>query len=84
MNVIEKTRAAVSTVGKRAPAKTIALIALATAGVFSVPAHAAAVDVTAVVTDIAAQATPIAAIGAAVLLIFVGVKAFKWVRKALS
>lgn len=47
-------------------------------------ANAAAVDVTAVTTDIAAQAAPIAAVGAAVLLLFVGIKAFKWVRKALS
>ena len=47
-------------------------------------ANAAAVDVTAVTGDIALQAAPIAAIGAAVLLIFVGVKAFQWVRKALS
>jgi hypothetical protein len=37
-----------------------------------------------VATDIAAQAGPIATIGAAVMLIFVGVKAFKWVRRALS
>ena len=48
------------------------------------PAHAAAIDVTAVVTDIGAQATPIAAIGAAVLLLVVGIKAFKWVRRALA
>lgn len=47
-------------------------------------ANAAAVDVGDVVTDIAAQAVPIGLIGAAVLLIFVGVKAFQWVRKALS
>lgn len=47
-------------------------------------ANAAAVDVAAVVTDIGAQATPIGLIGAAVLLIFVGLKAFKWVRRALS
>jgi len=46
--------------------------------------HAAAVDVAAVVTDIGAQAAPIGLIGAAVLLIFVGLKAFKWVRRALS
>lgn len=46
--------------------------------------HAAAVDVTAIVTDIGAQAAPIAAIGGAVLLIYVGVKAFHWVRRALS
>ena len=84
MNVIEKTRAAFSTVGNWATAKTTAVIALATAGASSVPAHAAAVDVGAVVTDIGAQAVPIGLIGAAVLLIFVGVKAFQWVRKALS
>lgn len=49
-------------------------------------AHATgtAVDVTAVTASIAEQAAPVAAIGAAVLLLFVGIKAFKWVRKALS
>lgn len=47
-------------------------------------ANAAAVDVAGVVTDIGAQAAPIGLIGAAVLLIYVGVKAFKWVRAALS
>lgn len=47
-------------------------------------AHAAAVDVTAVVADIGAQAAPIAAIGAAVLVLMVGIKAFKWVRRAMS
>lgn len=57
----------------------IAALALAAAG-----AQAAAVDVAAVVTDIGAQAAPIALIGSAVLMIFVGLKAFKWVRRALS
>lgn len=47
-------------------------------------ANAAAIDVTAVVTDIAAQAAPIGLIGSAVLILFVGIRAFKWVRKALS
>ena len=46
-------------------------------------ASAAAVDVSAVVTDIAAQAAPIALIGAAVLILMVGIKAFKWVRRAM-
>jgi len=46
-------------------------------------ADAAAVNVTAVVADVAAQSASIALIGAAVLLIIVGVKAFKWVRRAL-
>lgn len=49
----------------------------------SLPAFAAAVNVSAVVTDIGAQAASITAIGGAVLLILVGVKAFKWVRRAL-
>jgi hypothetical protein len=40
--------------------------------------------VTAIVTDIGAQMSSITAIAAAVLLIFVGLKAFKWVRRALS
>lgn len=52
------------------------------AGVAS--ANAAAIDVTTVVSDIAAQAAPVALIGAAVLLLVVGIKAFKWVRAALS
>lgn len=46
-------------------------------------AMAAAVDVSAVVSDIAAQAAPIALIGAAVLILMVGIKAFKWVRRAM-
>ena len=46
--------------------------------------HAAAIDVGDVVTDIAAQAAPVGLIGSAVLLIFLAVKAFKWVRAALS
>lgn len=59
---------------------------LLTAGVLTVvgSANAAAVDVADVVTDIAAQGAPIALIGSAVLLIHVGVKAFLWVRRALS
>lgn len=47
-------------------------------------ASAAAVDVTAVTTDINAQIVPIVAIGGGVLLVMVSVKAFKWVRSALS
>lgn len=55
-------------------------------GVLVSGAHAAAgaaVDVTDVVGTIGAQATPIAAIGGAVLAIIVGIKAFKWVRRAM-
>lgn len=56
----------------------VALLSLAGAS------QAAAIDVTAVVTDIAAQLGPIGLIGSAVLLVFVGIKSFKWVRASLS
>jgi hypothetical protein len=46
-------------------------------------AFAAAPDVTAVVTEIGGAAAPIASIGAAVLLVIVGIKVFKWVRRAM-
>jgi uncharacterized membrane protein len=55
-------------------------IAAVTASAMS---QAAAVDVTTVTADIAAQSAPIAAIGAAVLILLVGIKAFKWVRRAM-
>lgn len=47
-------------------------------------ANAAAVDVSNVVTEIGAQTPSIVAIGGAVLLVVVAVKAFQWVRRALS
>ena len=47
-------------------------------------ANAAPVDVTDVTASITAQGASIAAVGAAVLILYVGVKAFKWVRMALS
>ena len=62
--------------------KNLALV-IATALV-ATGAQAAAIDVTAVVSDIAAQAAPVGLIGAAVLLLVVAIKAFKWVRAALS
>lgn len=62
-------------------AQNVFLLALAAGATAS---QAAAVDVTAIVTDIGAQMASITAIAAAVLLIFVGLKAFKWVRRALS
>lgn len=61
--------------------RLVSLLALAGVSTLS---QAQAIDVADVVTDIAAQAVPIGLIGAAVLLIFVAVKAFKWVRAALS
>ena len=59
---------------------------LVAAGVLAAAAsaNAAAIDVTSVVSDITAQAAPVGLIGAAVLLLVVGIKAFKWVRAALS
>jgi hypothetical protein len=65
--------------------RTFALVALAAAVAAITPAvHAAAVDVTAVVTDINAQMAPITSLATAVLTVFVGIKAFHWVRRALS
>lgn len=46
-------------------------------------AQATPVDVTAVVTAIGEQATPISLVGTAVLALFVGIKAFQWVRQTL-
>lgn len=46
-------------------------------------AFAAAPDVTGVVTEISGAAAPIAAIGGAVLVVMVGIKVFKWVRRAM-
>lgn len=60
--------------------------ALIAAGVIAATAAQqaqAAVDVTAVVTEIGGAAAPIAAIGSAVLLVMVGIKVFKWVRRAM-
>lgn len=42
-----------------------------------------AITVTDVVSDISAQSAPVTAIGGAVLLLLVAIKAFKWVRRAL-
>lgn len=59
---------------------------LVAAGVLAMvgSANAAAIDVTALTTDIASQAAPIGLVGVAVLIIYGAVKAFKWVRSALS
>lgn len=60
--------------------KLVILSALVLAG----SAQAAAVDVAAVVTDIGAQTTPVGLVGSAVLVLYVAVKAYHWVRRALS
>jgi hypothetical protein len=59
---------------------------LAGAGVLAMAtaSQAAAIDVASVVTDIGAQMASITLVGGAVLILHVGVKAFKWVRSALS
>ena len=67
-----------------AKAKIAAMVAIASAAAMSLPAHAAAIDVGAVVTEIGAQVAPIVLIGGAVLMVVVTVKAFRWVRSALS
>lgn len=53
------------------------------AGATTLPALAAAPDVTAVVAEVTAAGAPIALIGSAVLLVMVGIKVFKWVRRAM-
>lgn len=59
--------------------------ALAVAGLVTaaaaVPAYAT-INVSDVVTEIQATAAPIGAIGSAVLIVIVAIKAFKWVRRA--
>lgn len=64
--------------------KTLApVLAAALSAGASMSSFAAAVDVDDVVTDIGAQVAPITAIGGAVLLVYVAIKAFKWVRRSL-
>lgn len=64
--------------------KAFASVAAAVSGFFATtPALAAAVDVADVVTDIGAQLVPVGLIGTAVLLLIVGIKAYKWVRRAM-
>lgn len=59
---------------------TAALVAVGTA---ASSAFAAAPDVTAVTTAISDTLTPIAAIGSGVLLVIVGAKVYKWIRRAM-
>ena len=83
MQVLSRAKkTVVNAVDRWANAKVAAVVVTASAAATS--AQAAAVDVTGVVTDIGAQTASIVAIGGAVLLVYVAVKAFKWVRSALS
>lgn len=66
--------------------KGYALAAVGTAAVASTPAFASGgtgVDVGGVVSAINAALGPIGQIGAAVLLVLVGIKVYKWVRRAM-
>ncbi|HDS1159095.1 TPA: phage coat protein [Stenotrophomonas maltophilia] len=66
--------------------KGAALAAVGTAAVASAPAFASGgggVDVGSVVSAIQGAAAPIAAIGGAVLTVLVGIKVYKWVRRAM-
>lgn len=52
-------------------------------GVIGTASAAGGVDVSAVVTKIGEAVAPIGAIGAAVLLVMVATKIYKWVRRAM-
>lgn len=61
------------------------LVSAAPLALVSAPSHASGggIDVSAVTTAIAGASAPIAAIGAAVLVVLVGVAIYKWIRRAL-
>jgi len=62
----------------------LALLALVAAMTVTAPALASGgIDVSAVISAIDGAKTPIASIGAAVLVVLVGVKVYKWIRRAL-
>ncbi|MBN4994215.1 phage coat protein [Stenotrophomonas maltophilia] len=66
--------------------KTAALAVVGTAALASAPAFASGgtgVDVGPVVTAINGALGPVGQIGAAVLLVLVGIKVYKWVRRAM-
>jgi hypothetical protein len=58
-------------------------VLLMLAALFSGAALATPPDVSSVVTAIGETSTPVGLIGAAVLLVLVGIKVFKWVRRAM-
>lgn len=62
-------------------AKNAFLMALAAGATAS---QAAAIDVTATVTDIGAQLVPIGLIGAAIMGVYLAIKAYHWVRRAMA
>lgn len=70
---------------QKSRSKLLALTTALSAGAIAPAALAGGggIDVTAVTTAINGAAAPIAAIGAAVLVVLVGVKVYKWIRRAL-
>ena len=62
-------------------AKNAFLLALAAGATAS---QAAAIDVTSTVADIGAQLVPIGLIGAAIMGVYLAIKAYHWVRKAMA
>lgn len=58
------------------------LLAVAAGGMVAANSASAAVDVTDIVTAIDGVIAPVSLIGAAVLLVVVTIKTFKWVRQA--
>lgn len=62
-------------------AKNVFLLALAAGATAS---QAAAIDVTSTITDIGAQLVPIGLIGAAIMGVYLAIKAYHWVRKAMA
>lgn len=70
---------------KNLNAKVAAVVAAGTTAVLAAgPAMAEAVDVATAVTDIKSQIASIALVGGAVLGVYAAVKAFKWIRSAMS
>lgn len=61
--------------------KIVAFLPLA---IGAAAANAQAVDATTVAAAVTAQAAPVALVGGAVLVLYAGIKAFKWVRQAMS
>ncbi len=67
--------------------KTVAIATIASTSLVALPAMAGGggggVDVSGVTSAIESADTSVKAIGAAVLLVFVGIAVYKWVRRAL-
>ena len=61
----------------------LAFLAMAITGPAFASGGAGGVDVTAVVSAISAALGPIGQIGVAVLSVLVGIKVYKWVRRAM-